>query len=243
MDLDAIRAAGADLVLGESCVGCDRPGLAWCAQCASALSGLPHRTWPEPCPPGLPPVWTVAAYDGVVRSALVAHKEEARLALTRPIGEALALAVLGLLASLDAEAATVSLVPVPSRPAVVRERGHDPLLRMARAAARSLRRAGIAAAVASLLRVHRGVADQAGLGAAARAANLAGAFTASARRASGSGPSIVVDDIITTGSTISEATAALASAGRPVLGAAVVAATRRNSPSGTVPVRPITSLR
>jgi predicted amidophosphoribosyltransferase len=239
MDLDAIRAAGADLVLGETCVGCDRPGLAWCSQCAQALSGLPHRTRPDPCPPGLPPVWTVAAYDGVVRSALVAHKEGARLALTRPLGEALALAVLGLLATLEAETGPVSLVPVPSRRAVVRERGHDPLPRMARAAARSLRRAGIAAAVVSALRPNRRVADQAGLGAAARAANLAGAFTASARRTAGSGGWVVVDDIVTTGSTIGEAAAALASVGRPVLGAAVVAATRRDSPSRTVSVRSI----
>jgi predicted amidophosphoribosyltransferase len=244
MDLDAIRAAGADLVLGETCVGCDRPGLAWCSRCAAALSGLPRRTWPEPCPTGLPPVWTVAAYDGVVRDALVAHKEEARLALTRPLGDALALAVLGLLASLEDETAmVVSLVPVPSRRSVVRERGHDPLLRMARAAARSLRRAGIASAVVSALRPNRHVADQAGLGAAARAANLAGAFTASARPTSGSGLWVVVDDIITTGSTIGAAAAALASVGRPVAGAAVVAATRRSSPSRTADEWPITSLR
>jgi predicted amidophosphoribosyltransferase len=232
MELQSLRAAGADLVLGEACVGCDRPGLAWCSGCASALSGLPFRTWPDPCPPGLPPVWAVAAYDDRVRAALVSHKEEARLALTRPLGDALAVAALGLLASRPAEHGPVSLVPVPSRRAVVRERGHDPLVRMARAAARALRRAGVEASVASTLRTRRRVVDQAGLGATERATNLAGAFTATARRRADGGSWVVVDDIITTGATIGEAAAALAASGRPVLGAAVVAATRRHSPSG-----------
>ena len=227
MDLDAIRAAAADLVLGTCCVGCDRPGLSLCSRCAGALVGLPSRTTPSPCPPGLPAVWTLTAYDSVPRAALVAHKEEGVLALARPLGEALAMSVTGLLASLRREVAPpVRLVPVPSRRAVVRERGHDPLGRIVREARRALRRSGIDADVTPVLVSARRVADQAGLGATERARNLAGAFTTRGPVGGSSGSWVVVDDIVTTGATACEASRALTESGRPVLGVAVVAATR-----------------
>jgi predicted amidophosphoribosyltransferase len=75
----------------------------------------------------------------------------------------------------------------------------------------------------------RRVADQAGLSAADRAANLGGAIQARfdllGHRV------IVVDDVITTGATLAEAARALRAAGAEVPAAAVVAATeRRPSP-------------
>lgn len=233
MDLDAIAAAAADLVLGSCCVGCEHPGPVLCAGCERVFEDLPVRTWPDPCPEGLPPVWALTAYDGVARVALVAHKEHAQLALTRPLGRALAVAAMGLLASTPGRGDGVRLVPVPSRPAVVRERGHDPLARLAQAAARSLRRAGIAATVSKALRQRRDVADQAGLGAAERGTNLVGAFAGRPRDRTGPDDSwIVVDDIVTTGATAVEASRALAAAGVPVLGVAVIAATQRHTPAG-----------
>lgn len=230
MDLDDIRAAAADLVLGASCVGCERPGLTWCDRCAAALGGLHFRTTPSPCPVGLLPVWAMAAYEAEVRAALVAHKEEGRLALARPLGRALGVSVLGLLAASHVPVTEqVRLVPVPSRAAVVRGRGHDPLLRMGREACRALRRAGVDARLTTALRPARGVADQAGLGAAERAANLADAFRAGPRRVDA--PHVVIDDIITTGVTAHEAARALRVTGARVLGVAVVAATRRRAPA------------
>lgn len=71
----------------------------------------------------------------------------------------------------------------------------------------------------------RRVADQAGLSASDRAANLSGAmrarFDLSGRRV------IVLDDVITTGATLAEAARALREAGAEVSAAAVVAATAR----------------
>lgn len=235
MDLEAFSSAAADLVLGVACVGCERPGLALCSACSRCLTGLPFRTWPDPCPPGLPPVWAVTAYADAARAALVAHKEDGRLALARPLGRALAVAALGLLASLPGTPGRVHLVPVPSRPGVVRERGHDPLLRMTREARQALRRCGIQASVTSVLRQRRAVADQAGLQAADRAANLAGAFVTRSRLPAGPAQDawVVVDDIITTGATALEAASALAFADVSVLGVAVVAATARHTSAGT----------
>ncbi len=230
MDLARAVAAGADLLLGMACVGCDRPGRSLCGTCAVALvDGPPFRTVPRPCPDDLPPVWASTEYAGVARAALLAHKEEGRLSLARPLGAALALAVVGLLAAADAELREpVRLVPVPSRRGVIRERGHDPLRRITAAAGRVLRRTGVTAAPTPWLSVVRAVTDQSGLGAEERAQNLRGAFTC---RPGATGPSIIVDDIITTGATAAEASRAIGAGGGSVLGVAVVAATRRRWPS------------
>ncbi len=175
-------------------------------------------------------------YAGALKALVVAHKERRALALARPLGEVLA-CVLGDLVEVVAEPGTpVGLVPVPSRPSVVRQRGHDPMLRTARVAASRLRRTGTAASVRRLLVPAGRVADQAGLGAEARAANLAGAFRA--RPAGAVGLVLVVDDVITTGATAREAQRALEAAGHLVAGVAAVAATRRRVVDPSLPVSP-----
>jgi predicted amidophosphoribosyltransferase len=227
-----LGTASIDLLLGGTCVGCSRPGTALCARCGPTLEGLPFPTSPEPCPPGLSCVVAMADYDGAPRAALIAHKEEGRLALSKPLGRALALSVFGVLSMAERPAsAVVHLVPVPSRPRAVRERGHDPLLRIAREGGRALRRSGVAASVDLALRFTRAVADQSELAADDRARNLAGAFEVRRRRRLDAVSAIVVDDIVTTGATAAEAVRALRGSGAQVLGVAVVAATRRRTPS------------
>ena len=92
-----------------------------------------------------------------------------------------------------------------------------------------------------MLRMSRVARDQAGLGAAQRAANLAGAVRVGRplpaylsrvvpATADVAGRWVVlVDDVVTTGATLTESTRALTDAGAVVLGAAVVAATPRRS--------------
>ncbi|MBA3309723.1 MAG: ComF family protein [Nocardioidaceae bacterium] len=223
-----LLSASVDLVLGGSCAGCGRPGPPLCLRCGSRLEGLPFRAHPSPCPPGLPPVFAVAEYDAAPRAALVAHKEEARLSLAKPLGRALALSVFGVLSRAAPPAAGVTaIIPAPSTRSIVRERGHDPLLRMSRECGRALRSAGVPARVDPLLRVVRPVSDQAGLSVGGRSHNLSGAFAVRGRSKMAGRSVIVVDDIITTGATAAEAVRALRSAGADVLGVAVVAATQR----------------
>jgi predicted amidophosphoribosyltransferase len=73
------------------------------------------------------------------------------------------------------------------------------------------------------------------LSATERAANLAGAFAARSRWAERltDQPVILVDDVLTTGSTLAEAGRALSARGIPVLGCAVVAATGRRTTRGS----------
>ncbi len=238
------RAAAGDLLLGSSCHGCGAPAWTLCDTCRADLAASPARpARPEPSPPGFPRTWTAGAYDALARGLVSAHKERSALGLTRVLGERLALAVLALLAVTADEplpggpGATLLLVPVPSARRAVRARGFDAGLALARAAATRLP----AARAGPLLTSTRRVADQSGLGAEERQANLAGAFRlrAAARRSTGPRSTalrpgttvVVVDDVVTSGASLTEAVRALRAGGVPVLGAATVAATvRRTSP-------------
>ncbi|MCO6004875.1 ComF family protein [Actinoallomurus purpureus] len=218
-----LLAAALDLLLPQRCAGCgDADGLV-CPVCAALLGGPARVCPPRPAPPGLPRPWAVAPYTGAVRQVILAHKERGRTGLARPLGVGLAAAVL---AAAGDTGCPVLLVPVPSSRASMRRRGHDPTLRIAWAAAREAAvRWGVAVSVSRALAQRRGVADQAGLTAAERAANLAGALTV--RRDVRGATVIVVDDVITTGATLAEAARALRAGGARVPAAAVVAATRR----------------
>ncbi|TDC93265.1 phosphoribosyltransferase family protein [Actinomadura sp. 7K507] len=85
-----------DLLLPESCAGCGGVPILLCDACAVPLRApaRPVRATPD----GLPPPWTVAAYEDPLRSILAAYKEHGRTALAVPLGEALARSIRAALA-------------------------------------------------------------------------------------------------------------------------------------------------
>lgn len=209
-----------DLVLPAECGGCGRPRTVLCPECRAVLSGaVPRRVRPVPEPPGLPVVHAAARYADEVRAALLAHKERGALALSAPLGAALAGAVRAGLQEAWARPrvpgdGVVLLVPVPSSRGAVRARGHDPARRIALAAAGELRRAGTPSRVVAVLRQRRVVADQSGLDFQQRLANLAGALAVASgggRLLSG-GRVVLVDDLMTTGASLTEAARAVRAA-------------------------------
>lgn len=203
----SLLAALAELMFPRSCVGCARAGELLCAACAPPTAPIRVASTGSP-------VTAATAYDGAVRAALLAYKERGRRDLLAPLGALLARAIP------ESLAAGAVLVPVPSSPAARRTRGGDHVLRLARSASR---RRGLP--VVPALRLARAVADSAGLSTTQRTENLQGAMRA--LPPSPGGPALLVDDIVTTGSTLREAERALADAGWAVHGAAVVAATLR----------------
>jgi predicted amidophosphoribosyltransferase len=221
-----------DLVLPRSCSGCRAANSSLCPGCRALLDGpAVGFVRPDPCPAGLPPLTALAAYGGEVQRLLLSHKEKGRLQLTAPLGAGLAIAVL-----LHGRSPVV-LCPVPSSPKAVRARGHDHAMRMAAAGARALRRQGVDARAVRMLVPARSVADQSGLTHAQRAVNLRGALRAVGPPRTGV---VVVDDVVTTGATLVEATRALVAGGHQVIGASVVAATSRRdrSPSRELSLLP-----
>ncbi|WP_243708776.1 phosphoribosyltransferase family protein [Actinomadura sp. GC306] len=186
---------------------------------------------------GLPPPWTVAAYEGPLRAILAAYKEHGRTALATPLGEALATAVQSALTALapSTPGATPghdapSLVWVPSSRNAIRRRGHDALRGLVDVAAERLRTAGLPVTPVDALRQRVRVADQATLTAAERTANLEGALAVTSRIRVAGREVILVDDVVTTGASLTEAARALRDSGAHVLAAATIATTPRRHP-------------
>lgn len=225
-----LTTAATDLLLGGRCAGCGAPGRVLCDDCRDDLPLEPRPAWPDPVPHGMVQPWACTAYDGVARDLVLGLKERQLLGLVDPLAMMLACSVVG-----AAPTGPVVLAPVPSRPATVRARGHDPTWAVTSRAARLLSGAGADVISQRLLRLRPGVVDQAGLGAADRAANLAGSMACPSawlgrlgRRRSGVRV-VVCDDVLTTGATAREAQRALEAVGLEVAGIAVVAATQRRT--------------
>ncbi|MEV6550627.1 ComF family protein [Streptomyces sp. NPDC051597] len=209
------------LVLPVACGGCGSPRTALCERCAAALLGVrARRVRPAPEPAGLPVVYAAAVYEDAVRAVLLAHKERGALGLAGVLGQALAGAVRA--AAAAPRDGPLLLVPVPSARRAVRARGHDAARRIALAAAGELRRTGTDARVAAVLRQRRAVADQSGLSARQRLANLSGALEVSVGgdRLLERGRVVLVDDLMTTGASLVEAARAVACAAGGTGGAA-----------------------
>jgi len=211
--LDMLRDAALDalaLLLPVECVGCGLPDRAVCATCRAALR-------PEPSGRRLPdgtPVFSGLEYDGVARAVILAFKEQGRADLARVLAPALAAAVIEAGVGLDLAGAEVVAVPGSRR--ARRRRGFDPVPAL-------IARAGLdRARVFAAARPHTA---QKTLSVDERARNLEGVFEVSAAVAGRR--FLLVDDVVTTGATLSAAAASLRRAGADVVATAVVASTPR----------------
>ncbi|WP_322921367.1 ComF family protein [Nocardioides renjunii] len=228
-----------DLFLGSRCVGCDEPGRMLCPSCRTALSRRAAVAWPTPVPDGLVVPWATETYDGAVRALVVGHKDRGQWSHRRVLGELLAEAVRAAVSDLeDPGREPLLLVPVPSRPGAGRQRGYEATAALVRAAAARLRRGQRRRVVVTApLLVSRGAADQAGLDAGGRAANVHRSMHCPSRalarvaRRWPRGHVVVCDDVLTTGATAREAQRALEAVGLRPLAIAAVAATRRRGGS------------
>lgn len=217
-----------DLLFPSACTGCGSPGDLACHNCTAPLHAPARVRMPVPTPPGLPPVYAVADYAGSTRDLVLAYKEREVLSLRRPLAAALASGLVAAMAA-GSPPGEVVVVPVPSTRAALRRRGFDPVARLCRTAVSTARAAGCECTVVPALRHRRVVADSAGLSASGRAANLAGALEvrpAAVPRLAGRCV-VLVDDVVTTGSTLTEAARAVRAAGAVVVAGATVAATVR----------------
>lgn len=205
------------VLLPVTCAGCSANDRSLCAHCRTQLAPCPRQ---QRLADGVV-VTSALSYEGVVRSAVIAFKESGRTDVATALAAPLAAAVLA-----SAALAGASEVALPARIYVIampigrqayRRRGFDPVRLL-------LKRASIGPPLEGLIGV-RSHEVQKGLDREARALNLAGTMGV---RGDLRGVSVLlVDDVVTTGSTILEAARALRAVGATVVGAAVVAATPR----------------
>ncbi|WP_448003894.1 ComF family protein [Agromyces bauzanensis] len=219
----AVRRAVLDAIgvlVPVACVGCGAVDRAVCGSCRAVLLGTPPHLAERP---GLG-AWAALRYEGVVASAIGAYKDGGRTdaagSLAGALGGAIAAALRGL------PPGTIEVCTVPSTSAAMRARGYAPVdLLLARCGIRP----------SNVLRLTRAHEDQAGLGAAARRTNAEGALEA--RRTLEGRRFLLVDDVLTTGSTLMEARRALACAGGSVAAVAVLAETPLRRPPHTATSR------
>ncbi len=208
---DALLDALAILV-PVSCAGCGAPDRALCAACRLALVPSPaERTLPD----GTRVTWSLR-YDGIARQVILALKEQNRTDVARWLAPALT-AALDRLAGTGGASGPVRLAVMPVSPESYRRRGYDPVRVVLRAA-----RVPVPPVVLRTV-VPRG--EQKRLGVVERAENRAGTMRA-ARGIEGS-RFLLVDDVLTSGATLTEAARAIREAGGVVAGAAVIAFTAK----------------
>lgn len=197
------------LVLPVACPGCGAWGRPLCDSCRARLApavsttALAHGA-----------AATALTFDGTAARVVRAMKESGRTDLARAVAPALRQALAAVVAPLE----RVAFVPVPTSRRAMRRRGY-------RVPELLLRRAGVPCA--RLLAPARPIADQRALGREERRRNVAGSMRARRAARAGEAPVVVVDDVVTTGATLDEATRALAGAGFVVAGAVALARTPR----------------
>ena len=217
------------LALPSTCVGCRRARGPICPTCRTTIdtvgSGGAARVWPDPVPAGLPPTWATTRLAGTVRLALTAYKDHGRRDLTGDLAALLALSITRARGAPDQD---LVLVPIPGSARAVRRRGDRPLEALTLAAAQLL--PGSVRVVRALEPV-RAVADQSGLDHVQRRTNLEGALAVvpSAVSLLAGQRLVLVDDIMTTGSTLCEGARALGAEGHRPRAACVAVTTRRRS--------------
>jgi predicted amidophosphoribosyltransferase len=203
------------LVLPVACVGCGAPDRGVCAGCRGELAPRTVRA----VRPGVD-AWAGLAYEGVAARAIRSFKDEGRTAAAAVLAPALRAALAAACSEAGASRG-LEVAVVPSTAAARRARGYDPVSLL-------VRHAGFRPAT---VLVARDRADQAGLDRVARRANAAGSIAP--RHALDGRRFVLVDDVVTTGSTLAEAGRAIRSAGGAVEAVAVLAHTPLRASRGS----------
>lgn len=222
MNLNHFRIAVTDLFLARSCSGCSAPGTLLCPRCQDALLPRPgvHEFLVHSGLHWLPTAYS-GAYQGVLRRVLYTYKDHHIPELADQLSPLLAAAITAV-RDHGGAGPLIRVVPVPSRRAAIRRRGFDPVHQLLRSMER--RQLGSGGVIAPWLQDLRGSGASKRLDRSSRLHASSAAFLATPDVVAGT-EVIVVDDIITTGSTISEAARTLEKAGCQVRGVAAIAHT------------------
>jgi predicted amidophosphoribosyltransferase len=196
-----------DFVFPSGCAVCDSLGPNICEDCRWVVTPSPHGFQRGP-------VFGKAAtyHSPEVSKLLVSFKDRGQSALVSDLTELMA----PLVAELAAFTERVYLVPAPSRMENFARRGYTPSVVLARALANQVSNSR----VLNCLLLAKNVKDQVGLSASLRHSNLIGSMSLNQEVVGKS--CFVVDDICTTGATLTEAWRALMVGGANVLGALVI---------------------
>jgi ComF family protein len=195
-----------DVLLAPRCSGCEESGSWFCVSCRDQCDPVAHE--------GSLPVRGAGAHAGPLRAAVHRLKYGAEPGLAVDLG---ALVALELARDLARGVIVDAIVPVPLHRSRAMARGYDQAALLAHAVA-----AQAALPLRPALHRIRGNRPQVDLDRAARAANIRGAFVSEAGSLRGLSVALI-DDVTTTGATLTDAAAAAKAAGARAVRAYVVA--------------------
>lgn len=201
-----------DVIFPSRCAVCEAAGPNLCPGCTFVLEPRPNRFQRGPVA-GL----AATSYSPEVSKLLIGFKDKGQFALVRELGRLME----PLVRQLEEFGGHCYLVPAPSRNQNFSRRGFLPSLLLARELAKQVP----FARVLNCLVLQREVLDQVGLSSNQRIANLEGSM--SSNQSVVGKPVFIVDDVVTTGATITEAWRALTLSGAIVLSALVVSEARQ----------------
>ena len=195
-----------ELIFPVRCLGCRRLGIDICATCRIGWNNHIYRTFGVSQNRSFP-IFSSVIYSPIASKILLASKEDGVLAADTLV----AASIENSRGYFQKEIGTGHLVPIPSRKKASRRRGRMYINEL-------IEYSGMTPH--DLLIHQRAVRDQSTLHADQRAKNLSGAFGIDPTKLLlHDVPVIIVDDLVTTGSTLNEAARALNAAGFRVLGA------------------------
>ena len=216
------------LVLPRGCASCDKPDEVLCDDCAGLLREYVTRPLPGSL---LGVTFACGAYQGGLRRAVLNWKDHGDQECNRPFLAACdalidAAQLPSVLCKLDAP---VLIVPAPSSPSSMRERGRRHLWPIAKGLAHSLSKHGIDARAVNALTIvrARGKSVQTS-GAGERAARLTERSMLGDRRKLAGKYVLLLDDIVTTGTTMRRCVQTVRQAGAVVVAGLALAVTPQN---------------
>ena len=194
------------------CLLCGNPPKALCDECAAGLPLCPREVSRR----GLLPGFAFADYEGQAQILVHQFKLTGSSYLAQVMANPMVDALIEWLARQPAAGELpLVIVPAPSRPASIKHRGYVPAEVLAKALKRGLGRRQIASSVWNCVSFDRSVGDQSRLNALERSENLEGRVrvkTGVSSRLNGSRV-VLLDDVVTTGSTIRNVALALEDSG------------------------------
>lgn len=206
-----------------TCAGCGADDRALCASCRASLTARPHLHLVESSSLA---ITTALDYEGCVQRAVIAYKEQSRTDIARVLAAALREAIIAAVRvtresgpdnGWPRERGPIELVAIPSNRRSLRARGYEPVPLL-------LSKTGLPRAAPVLLRA-RATLSQKTLDRESRHTNLT--LSLRARHPLDGRRFLLIDDVVTTGATLSEAMRAISDASGIVIGAATLAATPR----------------
>jgi ComF family protein len=212
--LSSISRGLSTLIFPETCLVCDQPGSDLCRVCKNRFIPKPKFLLGEKFS-----IVSSLPYDDISKKVILLSKEQGLVAAHQILARAISSAIREFRVK-----SRVSIVLIPTQRKSLRRRGINHLEEIGRLILENTL-INQDFEILNALEFTRNISDQTKLTESQRASNLRGAFRVKKVRISS--PVIVMDDVVTTGSTLREAVRVLQERNLTVIGAATACASQR----------------